>query len=42
MDPDAGMPDGEYEVYALTELDPGSGGERQFVSMRAGDKHVGD
>ncbi|MFD6140339.1 RNA polymerase sigma factor [Promicromonospora sp. NPDC060271] len=31
-DPDAGLPDGEYEVYALTELDPGSGGERQFLS----------
>jgi RNA polymerase sigma factor (sigma-70 family) len=41
-DPDAGMPDGEYEVYALTELDPGSGGERQFVSMRAGDEHIAE
>jgi RNA polymerase sigma factor (sigma-70 family) len=41
-DPDAGMPDGNYEVYALTELDPGSGGERQFMSMRAGDESVGD
>jgi RNA polymerase sigma factor (sigma-70 family) len=41
-DPDAGMPDGDYEVYALTELDPGSGGERQFLSMHAGDQHVGD
>lgn len=35
-DPDAGMPDGEYEVYALTELDPGSGGERQFMSTSVG------
>jgi RNA polymerase sigma factor (sigma-70 family) len=31
--PDAGMPAGSYyELYALTELDPGSDGERQFVS----------
>lgn len=41
-DPDAGMPDGDYEVYAITEIDPGSGGERHFMSLRIGDKHVGD
>jgi RNA polymerase sigma factor (sigma-70 family) len=29
--PDAGLPAGGYDVYALTELDPGSGGERQFM-----------
>lgn len=33
--PDAGMPAGDYAVYALTELDPGSGGERQFMSADA-------
>lgn len=33
QDPDAGMPAGTYELYALTELDPGSGGERQFISV---------
>lgn len=33
--PDAGLPAGGYEVYVLTELDPGSGGERQFMSTSA-------
>jgi len=35
-DPEAGLPTGNnenYSVYALTELDPGSGGERQFISV---------
>jgi RNA polymerase sigma factor (sigma-70 family) len=31
--PDAGMPEGSYDLYALTELDPGSGGERQFLTV---------
>jgi RNA polymerase sigma factor (sigma-70 family) len=35
-DPDAGMPAGDYEAYALTELDPGSGAERQFMSTSVG------
>ncbi|WP_419704537.1 RNA polymerase sigma factor [Promicromonospora sp. NFX87] len=35
-DPGAGMPAGSYEAYALTELDPGSGGERQFMSTSVG------
>jgi RNA polymerase sigma factor (sigma-70 family) len=35
-DPEAGLPDGMYDLYALTELDPGSGGERQFVSAGLG------
>lgn len=39
-DPDAGMPDGDYEVYVLTELDPGSGGERQFMSTSVGSHTV--
>jgi RNA polymerase sigma factor (sigma-70 family) len=32
-DPDAGMPEAAYELYVLTELAPGSGEERQFVSV---------
>ncbi|PUB24040.1 RNA polymerase sigma factor (sigma-70 family) [Promicromonospora sp. AC04] len=43
QDPDAGMPRGNhenYDVYALTELDPGSGGERQFVSVGASSTYV--
>lgn len=35
-DPDAGLPDGMYDLYALAELDPGSGGDRQFVSAGLG------
>ncbi|MFD2026890.1 RNA polymerase sigma factor [Promicromonospora aerolata] len=34
-DPDAGLPDGTYDVYAVTELDPGADGERQFVAVEA-------
>jgi RNA polymerase sigma factor (sigma-70 family) len=30
--PDAGMPAGTYDLYVLAELDPGSDGERQFIS----------
>jgi RNA polymerase sigma factor (sigma-70 family) len=30
--PDAGIPAEGYDLYVLTELDPGSGGERQFIS----------
>ncbi|GHH69272.1 RNA polymerase sigma factor [Promicromonospora soli] len=41
-DPDAGMPDGDYKLYALTELDPGSGGERQFMSVAAGSQHIAE
>jgi hypothetical protein len=33
---DAGMPEGSYDLYALTELDPGSGGERQFIAVGVG------
>ncbi|GAB2463377.1 hypothetical protein GCM10027063_00780 [Promicromonospora xylanilytica] len=32
-DPEGGMPESGYELYVLTELAPGSGGERQFVSV---------
>jgi RNA polymerase sigma factor (sigma-70 family) len=39
-DPHAGMPAGDYDVYALTELDPGSGGERQFMSTSFGSHTV--
>jgi hypothetical protein len=38
--PDAGLPAGTYDVYALTELDPGSGGERQFLSADVGSEYV--
>ncbi|WP_129782977.1 SigE family RNA polymerase sigma factor [Promicromonospora panici] len=38
--PDAGMPAGGYQLYALTELDPGSGGERQFMSARTGSEYI--
>lgn len=31
-DPEAGLPEGMYDLRALTELHPGSGGARQFVS----------
>ncbi len=34
-DPEAGLPDGSYDVYAFTELDPGSDGEPQFVAVEA-------
>jgi RNA polymerase sigma factor (sigma-70 family) len=39
-DPDAGMPAGDYEAYVLTELGPGSGGERQFMSTSVGSHTV--
>ncbi|MFI2364651.1 RNA polymerase sigma factor [Promicromonospora sp. NPDC019610] len=32
-DPDAGMPPGDYQLFAMTELEPGSGGERRFRSV---------
>jgi RNA polymerase sigma factor (sigma-70 family) len=32
-EPDAGLPEGSYDLYALAELDPGAGGERRFVSV---------
>lgn len=32
-DPEAGLPSGNYVLYVLTELDPGSGGDRQFMSV---------
>lgn len=35
-DPEAGLPAGMYDLYAVTELDPGSGGARQFVSAGLG------
>jgi len=35
-DPDAGIPAGMYDLHALTELDPGSDGERQFMSAGMG------
>jgi RNA polymerase sigma factor (sigma-70 family) len=38
--PDAGLPAGVYDVYAVTELDPGSGGERQFLSADVGSEYV--
>ncbi|MFI9485290.1 RNA polymerase sigma factor [Promicromonospora sp. NPDC052451] len=31
--PDAGMPRGRYEVYALMEIDPGSAEDRRFIAM---------
>ncbi|MFI6427992.1 RNA polymerase sigma factor [Promicromonospora sp. NPDC050880] len=34
-DPGAGLPDGPYTLYAVTELDPGSDGERQFLAVEA-------
>ncbi|MFC8798697.1 RNA polymerase sigma factor [Promicromonospora sp. NPDC057138] len=40
QDPEAGMSAGSYELYALTELDPGAGGERQFMSAGAGSEYV--
>jgi hypothetical protein len=43
--PDAGMPEGSYDLYALTELNPGSGGERQFMTVGVAQGHpyfVGD
>jgi hypothetical protein len=38
-DPDAGLPEGMYDLRALTELDPGSGGERRFMSAGTGDSY---
>jgi hypothetical protein len=38
--PEAGMPAGGYQLYALAELDPGSGHEREFVSVGAGSEYV--
>jgi hypothetical protein len=35
-DPDAGIPAGMYDLRVLTELDPGSDGERQFMSAGMG------
>ncbi|MFE7504953.1 SigE family RNA polymerase sigma factor [Promicromonospora sp. NPDC057488] len=32
LDPDAGLPEGDYEAYVLMEIAPGSGGERRFIS----------
>ncbi|PUB24042.1 RNA polymerase sigma factor (sigma-70 family) [Promicromonospora sp. AC04] len=33
--PEAGLPDGSYDVYAFTELDPGSDDEPQYVAVEA-------
>ena len=32
-DPAAGLPEGSYDLYTLAELHPGTGDERQFVSV---------
>ncbi|WP_020013508.1 SigE family RNA polymerase sigma factor [Promicromonospora sukumoe] len=37
LDPAAGMPEGDYEAYALMEIAPGSGGERRFISTGFGE-----
>ncbi|GAA2236766.1 hypothetical protein GCM10010413_41540 [Promicromonospora sukumoe] len=34
-DPEAGLPDGNYDLFALTELDPGSDGEPQYLGVEA-------
>ena len=42
-DATAGLPDGAYDVYAVTELDPTSDGEPQFLAVEAfADYLVGD
>ena len=37
--PEAGLPDGRYDLYALAELDPGADGERRFVAVNAAQGH---
>ena len=39
-DPAAGMPSGRYDLYALMEVDPGSGDERRFISVNVVQSHV--
>lgn len=39
-DPEAGLPSGKYVLYVLTELDPGSGGDRQFMSVEVSSEYV--
>jgi hypothetical protein len=34
-DPGAGLPEGTYDLYALTELDPGADGEPQSLAVEA-------
>ncbi|MFD7021254.1 RNA polymerase sigma factor [Promicromonospora sukumoe] len=34
-DPEAGLPDGNYDLFAFTELDPGSDGEPQYLGVEA-------
>ncbi|MFE7504952.1 RNA polymerase sigma factor [Promicromonospora sp. NPDC057488] len=40
--PDEGMPDGEYVLYALTQLDPGADGEPQYVAAEATVHMIGE
>ena len=41
-DPNAGMPAGTYQLYALTELAPGSGGGRQLMSVSSASHYFHD
>ncbi|MFI2361862.1 RNA polymerase sigma factor [Promicromonospora sp. NPDC019610] len=42
-DPDAGLPDGGYTLYAFTEIDPGSDGEPQYLATEAfADYYIGE
>ncbi|MCP2263513.1 RNA polymerase sigma factor [Promicromonospora thailandica] len=34
-DPEAGLPDGAYTLYALTQLDPGADGEPRYLAVEA-------
>ncbi|MFI6427991.1 RNA polymerase sigma factor [Promicromonospora sp. NPDC050880] len=34
-DPGSGLPEGTYDMFVLAELDPGTGGERLFVTVRS-------
>jgi RNA polymerase sigma factor (sigma-70 family) len=34
-DPEAGLPDGNYDLYVFTEVDPGSDGEPQYLAVEA-------
>ena len=42
-DPDAGLPDGGYTLYAFTEIDPESDGEPQYLATAAfADYYIGE
>ena len=36
------LPDGDYVLFAFTELEPGSGGEPQYLAVEAGPRVIGE